>query len=202
MEIFIQIWNYLSQSMTIIEMIATVFWLLSVYYTVKQNILCWPTGVVMVSLYIYIFYDVKLYSDAILQVIFLFLQFYGWYLWKFWGKQKDQLHIKTISNTWRILISVGIIAVSIGWWYFMSTKTDNALPYADSFVLYMSLVAQLFLSFKILESWVLWILVDILSLWLYYRKGLYVTFWLYFIFLILATLWLLEWMKNIKKQEV
>lgn len=202
MEIFTHLWNYLSQSMTIIEMIATVFWLLSVYYTVKQNILCWPTGVVMVSLYIYIFYDAKLYSDAILQVIFLFLQFYGWYVWKFWGKQKDQLPIKTISNTWRILISVWIIAVSVGWGYFMSTKTDNALPYADSFVLYMSLVAQLFLSFKILESWILWIIVDVLSLRLYYTKGLYVTFWLYFIFLILATLWLLEWMKKMKKQEV
>lgn len=202
MDTLLTFWNYINQSMTIIEIIATVFWLLSVYYTVKQNMLCWPTWIIMVILYIYIFFDAKLYSDAILQVIFLFLQFYGWYFWKFWWKTKNELPIKTISNKWRISISFLIIAISLWWWYFMSSKTDNALPYADAFILYLSLTAQLFLSFKILESWVLWIIVDVLSLWVYYTKWLYVTVGLYFIFLILATLWLLEWIEKRKKQEV
>jgi len=186
--------------MSPIEIIASIFWLLSVYYTVKQNILCWPTWIVMVVLYIFIFYDAKLYSDAILQIIFLFLQFYWWYIWLWW-KKKYELPVRLIQNKSRFLGALWIIIVSLLWWYFMSKKTDNSLPFWDAFILYISLTAQLLLSFKIIESWILWIIVDILSIFIYYHKWLYLTTWLYFIFLILAILWLIEWIKKLNKQN-
>ena len=62
-----------------LEHVAVACGLANIYLTVRQNIWCWPVGVVMVSLYIYIFYNAKLYSDTGLQVFFLVMQFYGWY---------------------------------------------------------------------------------------------------------------------------
>ena len=198
---FYNFFAFISSFMSPIEIVATIMGLFSVYFTVRQNMLCWPTWIIMVILYIYIFYNAKLYSDTILQIIFLFMQFYWWYMWKYWWKNKSILKVKTISNRFRIIGILWIIIVSLCWGYFMKSKTDASLPIADSFVLYLSLTAQLLLSFKILESWVLWIIVDILSVWVYYYKWLYLTTWLYFIFLILAILWLIEWLKAIKKQE-
>ena len=64
-----------------LEGIAAACGLANVYLTVRQNIWCWPVGVVMVSLYLYIFFTAKLYSDAALQIFFLVMQFYGWYEW-------------------------------------------------------------------------------------------------------------------------
>jgi nicotinamide mononucleotide transporter len=201
MDILINIYSYIINSMSLIEIIATIVWLLSVYFTVKQNILCWPTWIIMVVLYIYIFYDAKLYSDAILQVIFLFMQFYWWYVWVYSWKEKNKLPVKLIKNKLRIYIVLWIIMASLAWWHFMNLKTDNTLPYWDAFILYISLTAQLLLSFKIIESWILWIVVDILSIFIYYYKSLYLTTWLYFIFLILAILWLIEWKNQLKKQN-
>ena len=74
--------------MSPVEIVATIFGLLCVYFTVKQNIWCWPTGLVQVVLYTYIFFGAKLYSDSILQVIYIPMQIYGWYFWLHGGKDK------------------------------------------------------------------------------------------------------------------
>src|SRR4026207_619790 len=66
---------------SVLEKIAVACGLANIYLTVRQNVGCWPVGVVMVSLYIYIFFTAKLYSDAGLNVFFLVMQFYGWYQW-------------------------------------------------------------------------------------------------------------------------
>lgn len=81
MDILIQAFTLVKESMTPIELIATVFGVITVYLTVKQNIWLFPTGIVMVTLYIFIFYEAKLYSDMLLQIIFISMNVYGWYYW-------------------------------------------------------------------------------------------------------------------------
>ena len=74
-----------------IESAATFFGILAVWLTVKRNILCWPAGLIQVLLYIYIFFVVKLYSDLILHVVYVFLQFFGWYNWLHGGDDHGEL---------------------------------------------------------------------------------------------------------------
>src|SRR5204862_8135263 len=81
-----------------LEKIAVACGLANIYLTVRQNIWCWPVGVVMVSLYIYIFYETKLYSDAGLNVFFLVMQFYGWYAWTRGGVE----HARSLSAVKRL----------------------------------------------------------------------------------------------------
>ncbi|MFA5888461.1 MAG: nicotinamide riboside transporter PnuC [Candidatus Nanoarchaeia archaeon] len=187
--------------MTIIEMAAVILGLLSVYFTVKQNIWCWPTGLAMVVLYIYIFANAKLYSDMIENVIYIGLQAYGWYHWVYGGRKKNQLPVSRLNAKGIILWSAVIIIGTAIVGYFMSNYTDASLAYPDAFTTVMSLVAQWLMSRKILENWVLWITVDVLALGIYSIKHLYMTTGLYALFLILATMGLIEWYKSMKHEK-
>jgi len=188
--------------MTIIEIFATIFGLTSVYLTVKQKIWCWPTGLVMVILYIVIFANARLYSDMGLQVIYVFLQIYGWYHWKFGGKKKDDLPVTRLRAS-RIFIwlSVGVVG-TVGLGYVMSTYTNASFPFGDAFTTVVSLIAQWFLAKKILESWIAWIIVDVVAIGIYLLKGLYLTGGLYMVFLVLATMGLIKWYKSIKTRKL
>lgn len=182
--------------MSPIEVAATIFGLVSVYLTIKQNIWCWPTGIIMVILYVFIFYDVKLYSDMGLQIFYIFIQIYGWYNWVYGGKKKNDLKVTRLKN-WQIPVWILVmIGATFGWGYFMNTYTDAALPYYDAFAVALSVVAQWFLTVKKLESWILWIIVDVVSVGIYIVKDLNLTAVLYGVFLILAINGFMEWRKS------
>lgn len=178
-----------------LEIVAAVSGLLCVYLTMRQNIWCWPVGLVQIVLYIYIFFVVKLYSDVILQVVFLALQFWGWYNWLHGGRDKGELKV-TRAGLGGFLAWAGISAAGCaGLGTFMRVNTDAALPYWDAAATAMSLVAQWLMTKKVLESWLFWIAVDVLSVGIYLAKGLYWTAGLYAVFLCLATLGLVEWLR-------
>lgn len=187
--------------MTTIEIIAVVSGLLCVGLTVRQNIWCWPVGLVMVSLYIVIFFDAKLYSDMLLQVIYVGLQIYGWHAWLRGGPGRSTLAVSTLSGhslvRWAIVCVVGTGVLGT----LMSRYTDASFPYPDAFTTTASLVAQWLLGRKILESWLLWIVVDVVSIALYSAKALYLTAGLYAVFLGLATLGFVEWKKSLRTPE-
>lgn len=197
-------WHFLLNNMSPLEIIAIIFGLLSVYFTVKENMWCWPTWIVMVALYIFIFYDVKLYSDMLLQIVFFFMQFYWWYFWLYWRdkRKEEKLEIITLSNKERLKWLVICLIWTFVLWFLMKKNTDASIPYIDALNACLSLIAQWFLSKKILENWWIWITVDVISIWMYAYKGLYLTTWLYVIFLILATLWLIKWLKAMRKDDL
>jgi nicotinamide mononucleotide transporter len=182
---------------TSIEIAATLFGVACVYLTVRQNIWCWPTGIVMAALYVVIFHDTRLYSDMGLQVVYLFLQFYGWHQWLHGGADHSPITISRLPRN-QIVAWGGIALVTTGGLgYAMVTYTDASLPFPDATTTVLSLIAQYFLSKKILESWVLWVAVDILSIGIYSAKELYLTAGLYTLFLGLATLGYFEWKKRL-----
>jgi len=188
--------------MTVLEFAAVVLGLISVYLTVKQKILCWPTGIAMTILYVIIFLKAKLYSDTFENFIYIFMQIYGWYYWLYGNKAKrDSVPVRIL--TWKNRISwmwvIAIISSTVG--FFMYKYTDASLPYWDALTTVMSLTAQWLMSKKILENWVLWISVDVMALFIYSYKGLYMTTGLYALFLILAIRGFLEWRKSMQNQQ-
>ncbi len=187
--------------MSPIEIIATIVGLVSVYLTVKQNIWCWPTGIVMVTLYIFIFYNARLYSDMGLQVVYIFMQIYGWHHWLYGGKKRDDLPVTLLSKMSRMFWFGIVILGTFTLGFIMSTYTNADFAYQDAFTTAMSLVAQFLMAQKILESWILWVTVDIVSIGIYGLKGLYATTILYAVFLGLATFGFFEWKKSLAKQK-
>lgn len=169
-----------------IEVVAVVFGLLCVWLCVKENIWCWPTGLVQVSLYVIIFYQAKLYSDTILNVIYVGVQFYGWYHWLHGGRDRGELAVSRLSapalNGWIVVTVVGTAL----WGYGMASLTDAAVPYWDAFTTVASLVAQWLMARKRVENWAFWIAVDVVAVGVYLYKGLHLTAGLYFVFLIMC----------------
>lgn len=178
------------------------FGLLCVGLTIRQNIWCWPTGLIQVLLYIVIFYQVKLYSDLILHIIYVFLQLYGWYHWLHGGGPQGETNAKALPVSlisWQLRMAwllVGVIGTLI-WGYLMQTYTDASIPYGDAFTTVASLIAQWLMARKRLESWLVWIAVDVIAIGIYYYKELYLTSGLYLVFLILAVIGWFAWRRSL-----
>ena len=180
------------------EIVAVVFGLISVLLTIKEKIWCWPTGIISVSFYIIVFYEAKLYAEMGLQVVFIALQIYGWHEWLRGGPRRAGLHVARSSAS--LLAALSLIAIigiaAMGW--LLKSRTDASLPFLDSTVTVLSLVAQWMLAKKLIENWLIWIAVDVLSIGIYFYKSLYFSTVLYATFLALATLGLIEWRKRLK----
>jgi nicotinamide mononucleotide transporter len=184
-----------------IELVATVFGFLCVWLTIRQNIWCWPVGLVQVFLYCFVFFEAKLYSDFVLHVIYVVLQVYGWRHWLHGGRDAGELDVSRLSLSqamgWVAAVAVG----SAAWGHAMATWTDAALPYADALIAVASLVAQWLMARKTLESWLLWILVDVVAIGVYFTKHLYFTTALYCAFLVLAAMGYRAWRKSCTLQR-
>ncbi|MBE1424839.1 nicotinamide mononucleotide transporter [Desulfomicrobium macestii] len=179
--------------MTGIEALAVLFGLLCVWFSIRQNIWCWPTGLIQVTLYIYIFYDVKLYSDLILQVIYVGLQLYGWHHWLHGGKNRDELLLSRLESRHLALWVAAAFAGTGVWGWVMATYTDASVPFWDAFTTVASLIAQWLMIKKKVESWYFWIVVDIVAIGVYAYKSLLLTSGLYMVFLLMATAGLVSW---------
>lgn len=185
-----------------LEITAVIFGLLSVIFTVRQNIWCWPTGLVQVALYIIIFYEAKLYSDMILQIIYVVLQIYGWYHWLYGAKDKANLPVTKSKSTELVSwIMAGLVGMVV-WGFLMNRYTDAAAPYPDAFIVVGSLIAQWLMARKRLDSWLFWIAVDVVAIAVYGYKALYFTAGLYLVFLGLCVIGLEQWKKSMHTQNV
>jgi nicotinamide mononucleotide transporter len=182
-----------------LEIFAAILGAISVWLTGKQNILCWPIGIVMVSIYAYIFYGTKLYSDMLLQVYFFVMQIVGWIAWTR-KKTPDSATIKVsqLNSNQRIIWISIILILGLLLGKIMAMKTDATFPYFDAMLAVMSIVAQWLMTIKKIENWILWIVADLCYIFLYFYKQLYPTSILYFVFLGIAIIAFLEWRRSMQ----
>ena len=183
--------------MNTIEIIAAVFGVVSVFLSVRQNIWSWPTAIVNVGLYIFVFFGAKLYADAGLQVVYVVLNAYGWYHWLYGGKNRTELAVsRTSGRLAGLLAAIGLVAsAAIG--TLLATRTDAALPYVDALTTSTSLVAQWMMTRKLLENWLVWVAVDVVYIGMYINKSLYVTAVLFLIFIILSAMVYFQWKRSL-----
>jgi nicotinamide mononucleotide transporter len=185
------------EQITFVELTGTVFGILGVWLTIRENILCFPTGIVNVALYAWLFYKSHLYADALLQIVYILLLIYGWYVW-IHEKNYSELHVTKSSGNLLLFLFILCIISTIGIGTFFLYKTDASLPYMDSFTTSLSLVAQWMIAKKKIENWLVWIVADVLYVGMYVYKHLYFTSFLYFIFIILAVTGLQQWKKDLQ----
>jgi nicotinamide mononucleotide transporter len=214
--------------MSIVEWFAAFLGLISVWLVVKRNVLAFPIGIVMVLIYAWIFYGVRLYSDMLLQFFFAVMQVHGWIEWTRSTQQQRQGKIEaqgeigiSTSNIldetasisekitvlrlnaqqwgWTLIILV-LGTLALGW--LMGRYTQAALPYLDAFAAVQSMLAQWWMNRRYLDNWLLWIAVDVLYVYIYLDRQLYPTAGLYVVFTVMAVLGLLEWHRAWKQRNV
>jgi nicotinamide mononucleotide transporter len=176
-----------------IEGAAVLLGLANIVLIVRRSVWNYPFGIAMVSLYAIVFFRAKLYSDALLQVFFFVVNFYGWALWQRAAAAEGEVMVERLSAAERTRwIAGGLVATAI-WGFVMHRFTDASYPWWDGGVAMFSVIAQILMSRRALENWVLWIVVDMVSIGLYLAKGLAPTAMLYVIFLVLAMWGLFDW---------
>ena len=181
------------------EAVGVVFGIISVWLTTRENIWCWPTGLVNVGLFIIVFYQARLYADMGLQVIYVILCLYGWYEWLYGGKGHGPLSVSRTPAKARIVMTVIGTAFAFVLGTILHRTTNADLPFVDSSLTSFSLVAQWMQTRKWFENWIVWIAVDVIYIGMYIYKHLYLTAGLDAVFLILATIGFDSWRKSLSR---
>lgn len=176
-----------------VEWLAVALGLANITLLIRRSIWNYPFGLVMVSIYAWIFFGAKLYSDAGLQIFFFVVQVYGW---MHWARRRDDagkvIVRRLTARQTGICISAGIVGVAL-LGTAMGRFTDAAAPYWDGSIAVFSVIAQILLARRYLENWLVWIVVDILAIGLFWTRGLEPTAALYALFLVLATAGYFQW---------
>ncbi len=186
-----------------IELIAASLGLIAISLQIKQNVWYWLVSIVMVSLYIYVYIQAKLYADMSLQIYFLVISFYGWYYWLYGNKKnkKKEATVSKINKNSYIIISLIAIVLFWGIAWILKSYTDSDVPYWDSFTTTLSFIATWMLARKYIENWLVWMVADFVSIGIYIYKGLYPTTVLFIVLTILAFVGYSHWLKDLKNQR-
>jgi len=182
------------------ELVGSLTGLLCVYLVARASIWNWPVGIANTLLYLVVFLRAKLYGDALLQVVFTALGVYGWWSWSHADGRRAELPVRRATQA-ELAIAAGVsLAGTASAALALAHGTDSPVPVWDASVLVLSLVATWGQAKKWLESWWLWILVDVISVPLYVARHLYPTALLYALFLGLCALGLREWARLLREQ--
>ena len=210
--IFFTVFDY---PMSYLEFFGTILTIWCVWLTSKAKILSWPIGLAGSLLYLFLFYQIQLYSDLMEQIYFIVTGIIGWYMWVRYKKEQEADHqsvIPAVSSIkenlcWLAVVVVGTVLMSYltmnfnNWWpkYF---PEPVSYPVLDAFTTVMSFVAQFLLMKKRIESWILWIIVDAIGIGLYWVKGVKFLSLEYLLFFFIASYGLYNWIKIYRKHHV
>ncbi len=167
----------------------------------RQHVWNWPLGLLNNIFWALLFWRAKLYSDSTLQGFFFVLGCYGWWRWMQRGATGEVLRVRrTSAREWKVLVGL-VVAVTAGLAAWLAHATDSPAPIADASVLALSLAATWGQAEKLVESWWIWITVDVISVPLYISRSLYPTAGLYVIFGILCIVGLRNWTRTLRAQR-
>ncbi len=199
------VWDY---PMSYVEFIGTALNIWCVYLASRAKLLNWPVGILASLLFFALFYQIQLYSDMGEQLYFILTGFYGWWMWLKLGSRREQAP-SIGRNTgegnliYMIVIAVGTLLLmrfmqNIHFYLPALFPEPASYPFWDAFTTVMSFVATILMARGKVECWYLWILVDVIGVWLYSTKGVRFIALEYVIFLVLATRGLFDWRRKFR----
>ena len=192
-----------SASFIYLELFAVIMNITSVVYAKRNNILVYPTGLIGTGIFVYILLNFSLLGDTIINAYFFSMSIYGWY---FWSRKKDEVFINQVSTINRNEIKyLFVLAISslifIYFVYDYFDKWNNWTAYVDNITTAIFFVAMWLMARRKIESWIFWIIGDLITVPLYFYKGLTISSIQYIIFLILAVLGYISWKKILDKNH-
>lgn len=205
----------LGYSMSYLEFFGTVAGAVAIWLSAKAIVWSWPIGIVNVVLFFFLFYQVQLYPDMFLQVFFFVTNLMGWRRWthpkKFEEDRKHELKVSFLDrkHLWVILFSgvagtflFGTLAGNIHDIFPGIFPLPSAFPYLDSFVTVMSIITTFLMINKKIESWIFWILIDVIATYMYFVKEIKFVALEYLIFCFVAAFGLWNWTREYRSYKL
>ncbi|MWW24654.1 nicotinamide riboside transporter PnuC [Algibacter lectus] len=184
-----------------LEIIATIFGLLSVWYSKQNKVLVFPTGMISTVIFVYLLYKWELLGDMMINAYYFIMSVYGWYIWTRKVDESDVTPIsKTTFNEKKLSLAIFLATlVFVYLVYHAFGKWTSWVAYVDTLTTGIFFVGMWLMAKRKVENWLFWIVGDIISVPLYFYKGFTFTSLQYFVFTIIAVYGYLSWKKNIKE---
>jgi nicotinamide mononucleotide transporter len=172
----------------------------SVWLAVRQSPGNWPFGVANAVILFVLFFRHRLYGDMALQVLFAAICLLGWYRWLFGGVGHSPLRVTRISRAGALAYAAaGVVATAVFTPYLRSI--NDASPLLDALTTVLSVEAQYLMTRKVIEHWLVWMVADVIYVWLYADRGLYVTSLLYVIFFAMCVAGWRDWRRDMPQRH-
>ncbi|MFT7689112.1 MAG: nicotinamide mononucleotide transporter [Candidatus Azotimanducaceae bacterium] len=183
------------------EVVGLVSGLLCVWLLIKESIWTWPIGLIYTLVSLVVFFQAKLYSEFGLHIYYALMNAYGWYYWSRVGAEDSTIPVAQIkAKTAYILIAISLVTV-VALAELMTRFTDADMAYPDSLITTLSFVAMWMTARKLLESWYVWLLVDVIATILYVTKGIELYAVLYGVYIVMAVFGWLAWRSTLRSQQ-
>ena len=194
-------YNGVSVYLVTLEIIAVFFGFLSVWFSKRENILVYPTGIISTAIFVYILLIYSLIGDMLINAYYFMMSIYGWHLWTRKVDGTNFIPITKITlkeKQWSVLLFIGTLILVAGI-YFIFDKFNSWIAYIDTFTTAIFFVGMWLMAKKKIENWIFWIIGDVISVPLYLYKGLVFSSFQYLLFTIIAIYGYSAWKKNLNK---
>lgn len=181
---------------TLPEWCAVVLAIAYLLLAIRQSIWCWPCAFASTGLYIWLFHDVNLYMESALNLFYLLVALYGfWFWWRGAGAGKPakvrRLSAGVHAIAWALIAALVIVSALL-----LDRFTAQANPFADAFTTWSAVWATWLTARKVLENWWYWLVIDLVSVWLYLERGLALTAALFILYLMMIPFGYLSWRRS------
>lgn len=185
----------------VLELIGILFGLLSVWYAKKNTVWVYPTGMISTAIFVYLLLKWALLGDMIINAYYFVMSVYGWY---YWSKKEEEVIVHPITTTSKKEVKTAVLLfvasiLFVFWVYQAFDKWKDWTAYVDTFTTAIFFVGMGLMARRKIEHWLFWIVGDIISIPLYFFKGLTLTSFQYIIFTLIAIYGYRSWKKILDK---
>jgi nicotinamide mononucleotide transporter len=187
------------QALSPLELLAVLLAVGYLLLAIRQNIWCWFFAAVSTAIFVYLFLQAKLYMESLLNIFYFAMALYGWTVWYFGRVGNAELPVSVWSRSIHAVALVVIAAISLMTGYLLDRFTDAAFPYIDSLTTWAAVWATFLVARKVLENWWYWLVIDVVSVFIYWARDLQLTSLLFVIYVMLVPIGLLNWTRSYRE---
>ena len=199
MESLLQTLTEQIQALSIVETIAVVAAILYLVLAIRRNIWCWLFAGISTAIYVVLFVGARLYMESMLNVFYFVMAIYGWYFW-YTGSGMAAPPIIHWPVRRHVIAIVAIVVLSVLFGYLLESHTDAVFPYIDSLTTFAAIWATFLVARKVLENWWYWLVIDSISIVIYWTRELPLTALLFAVYVVMIPFGLVAWTRAMRKQ--
>jgi nicotinamide mononucleotide transporter len=188
------------RSTSAVEILAAVLAVLYLLLAIRQRLSCWVAAFVSSCLYVWVLFGARLYMESALNAFYAAMAAYGYWQWSrgAGGRARSVSRWNFSHHAWGLLLVIGLSVVSS---YLLRRFTPAAWPFMDSMVTWASVLATFLVARKVYENWHWWLVIDSVSLCLYFARGLYLTMLLFSLYLVMICVGMREWRRSLQSAD-
>ena len=186
---------------SLLQQIAVVTAIAYLFLAIRQNIWCWFFAGVSTAIYVWLFFDARLYMESVLNAFYFAMAVYGWFVWYDGRVNEHEMEISRWPLSVHAVAIAFVLALSGANGYLLDHYTDAAFPYVDSMTTWGAIWATFLVARKILENWWYWLVIDVASVIIYWMRDLKLTSLLFVVYVVMIPFGMVAWTRSWREQQ-